>query len=44
MQSKQRFYDLAFEGDWIVAFNHDPDHYFGKIGKVNNKYVFQALS
>ncbi|MCK4337353.1 MAG: MBL fold metallo-hydrolase [Candidatus Aminicenantes bacterium] len=44
MQSKQRFYDLAFEGDWIIAFNHDPDHYFGKIGKVNNKYVFQALS
>jgi hypothetical protein len=43
LESKKRILDQAVEEDWIIAFNHDPDHFFGKIHKIEGKYTFQLL-
>lgn len=43
LKNKERFYNQAIDENWIVAFNHDPLHFFGKILKVNDKFAFQAL-
>ena len=43
LENKREYFEQAIEEDWILAFNHDPEHFFGKVKKVNNKYVFQAL-
>ncbi len=40
MQNKEKFYKLALEEDWTMAFNHDPDLFFGKIEKKDDKYIF----
>jgi len=44
LESKKKYFEQAIEGDWILAFNHDPEHFFGKVKKVNNKYTFEPLS
>ncbi len=43
LENKRKYFDQAIEEDWILAFNHDPEHFFGKVKKVNNKYTFEAL-
>jgi glyoxylase-like metal-dependent hydrolase (beta-lactamase superfamily II) len=43
LESKKKFFEWAIEEDWILAFNHDPVHFFGKVKKVNNKYTFEPL-
>lgn len=43
MQNKKKFYRLAQEEDWIMAFNHDPEFFFGKVGKKDDKYQFLSL-
>ena len=43
MKNKERFYCEAIDRDWIVAFNHDPQFFFGKISRQNKKYVCQPL-
>jgi glyoxylase-like metal-dependent hydrolase (beta-lactamase superfamily II) len=43
MKNKERFYHQAIEKDWTVAFNHDPEYFFGKIIHKNGKYGFQPL-
>jgi len=43
LESKKKYFEQAIEGDWILAFNHDPEHFFGKVKKVNNKYTFEPL-
>jgi glyoxylase-like metal-dependent hydrolase (beta-lactamase superfamily II) len=43
LESKKKFFEQAIEGDWILAFNHDPEHFFGKVKKVDNKYIFEPL-
>jgi len=43
LQNKQKFLDQAIEENWIVAFNHDPLYFFGKISKRDGKYIFQTL-
>jgi len=40
MQNKEKFYGLAIEEDWTMAFNHDPEFFFGKIEKKDGKYTF----
>jgi len=40
MENKKRVFDQAIEEDWILAFNHDPEHFFGKVKKEDNKYKF----
>lgn len=43
LENKTRYFEQAIEGDWIVAMNHDPDHYFGRIIRQNGKYKFDPL-
>ncbi len=43
LENKREYFEQAIEEDWIFAFNHDPEHFFGKVKKVNNKYTFEAL-
>lgn len=43
LENKREYFEQAIEEDWILAFNHDPEHFFGKVKKVNNKYTFEAL-
>jgi glyoxylase-like metal-dependent hydrolase (beta-lactamase superfamily II) len=43
LENKREYFDQAIEEDWILAFNHDPEHFFGKVKKVNNKYTFEPL-
>lgn len=43
MQNKEKFYKLAREEDWTMAFNHDPKFFFGKIEKKDGKYIFCPL-
>jgi glyoxylase-like metal-dependent hydrolase (beta-lactamase superfamily II) len=43
IKSKEEYYRMALEGDWILAFNHDPDIYFGKIRRKEDKFVFSPL-
>jgi glyoxylase-like metal-dependent hydrolase (beta-lactamase superfamily II) len=44
LENKKKFFEWAIEEDWILAFNHDPEHFFGKVKKINNKYTFEPLS
>jgi glyoxylase-like metal-dependent hydrolase (beta-lactamase superfamily II) len=43
LESKKKFFERAIEEDWILAFNHDPEHFFGKVKKINDKYTFEPL-
>jgi glyoxylase-like metal-dependent hydrolase (beta-lactamase superfamily II) len=43
LESRKRFYEQAIAEDWILAFVHDPEHYFGKVKRSNKKYEFQPL-
>jgi glyoxylase-like metal-dependent hydrolase (beta-lactamase superfamily II) len=43
LERKRQFYERAIAGDWILSFVHDPVHYFGKVRKANQKYMFQPL-
>lgn len=43
IRNKKACYREAIKQDWILAFNHDPDYYFGKVKKKNGKYQFQPL-
>ncbi len=43
LENKREYFEQAIKEDWILAFNHDPEHFFGKVKKVNNKYTFEAL-
>jgi len=44
MENKLRFFGLAMKEDWIVAFNHDPDRFFGRIVKKDGKFVSEDLT
>jgi len=44
LESKIRIFEQAIREHWIIAFDHDPVHFFGRIGKKNDKYVFLPLS
>ena len=43
LQTKERLYEKVSSRDWIVAFNHDPDLYFGHIRRTNQKFDFEPL-
>jgi glyoxylase-like metal-dependent hydrolase (beta-lactamase superfamily II) len=43
LESKRKLYEQAVVEDWILAFVHDPEHYFGKVRKVSQKFEFLAL-
>jgi hypothetical protein len=44
LEMKEKTLEKAIAEDWRMAFVHDPNHYFGKIQKENNKYVFRHLT
>jgi len=43
LESKRKLYEQAIAEDWILAFVHDPMHYFGKVRRANRKFEFQPL-
>jgi glyoxylase-like metal-dependent hydrolase (beta-lactamase superfamily II) len=43
LETKTRVLDRAVEEDWIIAFVHDPQHYFGKVQKSKDKFIFVSL-
>jgi glyoxylase-like metal-dependent hydrolase (beta-lactamase superfamily II) len=43
LESRKRFYQQAIAEDWILAFVHDPAHFFGKVRKSEKKFEFQPL-
>jgi glyoxylase-like metal-dependent hydrolase (beta-lactamase superfamily II) len=43
MLNKEKFYRLAQEKDWTMAFNHDPEFFFGKIEEKDGKYSFRQV-
>ncbi len=43
LENKREYFEQAIEEDWILAFNHDPKHFFGKVNKADNKYTFEPL-
>lgn len=43
LENKMRYFEEAIAEDWIVGFVHDPQFFFGRIGKKDNKYVFLNL-
>lgn len=44
LENKIRYYEQAIAEDWIVAFVHDPQLFFGRIGKKDDKYIFLNLT
>ena len=44
LKNKRIYFDQIIDEDGIVAFNHDPLHFFGKITRANKKYSFQPLN
>jgi glyoxylase-like metal-dependent hydrolase (beta-lactamase superfamily II) len=43
LESKEKFLKQAVENDWIIALNHDPEYFFGKISKPDKKFIFNPL-
>lgn len=43
IESRKKFYEQALAENWILAFVHDPVHYFGRIRKKTGKYEFAPL-
>jgi len=43
LETRKRLYEEAIAENWILAFVHDPVHYFGRIRRKNGKYEFAAL-
>lgn len=44
LEVKSRILDQAVEEDWIIAFVHDPECYFGKVQKSKGKFIFEPLA
>jgi len=43
LQNKKKIFNQAIKEDWILGFNHDPDHFFGQVEKVEDKYRFKPF-
>ena len=42
-ETKTAYFEKAVKENWIIALDHDPIHYFGRVKKVQEKYVFEPL-
>jgi glyoxylase-like metal-dependent hydrolase (beta-lactamase superfamily II) len=40
LETRKRLYEMAIAQDWILAFVHDPVHFFGRVGRKNARYEF----
>jgi glyoxylase-like metal-dependent hydrolase (beta-lactamase superfamily II) len=43
LENKKKYFEFAIAEDWVVAFVHDTQLFFGKIIKKDNKYSFKTL-
>ncbi|MBN2198600.1 MAG: MBL fold metallo-hydrolase [Candidatus Aminicenantes bacterium] len=43
MRQKKKFYEEGLAGGWVYGFIHDPEHFFGRVAKKNEKYEFQPF-
>lgn len=43
LETKVKFFEKAAKSKWIIALDHDPVHYFGRVSKVKDKFVFEPL-
>lgn len=43
LKNKQKYFDRGIAEDWIFAFNHDAEVFFGKVTKEGSKYKFHPL-
>jgi glyoxylase-like metal-dependent hydrolase (beta-lactamase superfamily II) len=44
LANKKMYFERALAEDWIVAFVHDPQLFFGKVHKKEGKYSFVPLT
>ncbi len=43
LETRKKLYEQAIAENWILAFVHDPEHYFGRVRKKEGKYEFMPL-
>jgi len=43
LTNKDIYLKQAVEEEWIIALNHDPDYFFGRVAMKNGKYIFIPL-
>ncbi len=43
LENKKKIFNQAIKENWILGFNHDPDHFFGQVEKVEDKYRFKPF-
>ncbi len=43
LENKKKIFDESIKEGWIFGFNHDPDHFFGQVEKVKDKYRFKPF-
>ena len=43
LENKKKVFEQAMKENWILAFNHDPQYFFGRVKKINGKYAFDQL-
>ncbi len=43
LENKRRVFEQAIEEDWMLGFVHDPQHFFGKVKRIEDKYAFEPL-
>lgn len=43
IETRKKLYEQAIAEDWILAFVHDPIHYFGRVIRKNEKFEFRPL-
>jgi len=43
LKNKDIYLKQAVEEEWIIALNHDPDYFFGRVAMKNGKYIFIPL-
>jgi glyoxylase-like metal-dependent hydrolase (beta-lactamase superfamily II) len=43
LETRKRLYEQAIAGDWVLAFVHDPAHFFGRVRKTDSRYEFVPI-
>ncbi|MGB7294075.1 MAG: MBL fold metallo-hydrolase [Candidatus Aminicenantales bacterium] len=43
LETRKKLYEQAIAEDWILAFVHDPVHFFGRVMRKNGKFEFRSV-
>jgi glyoxylase-like metal-dependent hydrolase (beta-lactamase superfamily II) len=43
MEAKKETFEAGLAGGWVFGFVHDPEHFFGRVAKAENKYAYRSL-